>query len=79
LEKNPIDGELDSVLMVGNIESVEALRLVDLMRAEIRIEDLPSGIVPVPFAGMVLKVRFVDGRSWDLLISFTNPQTIEVS
>lgn len=78
LEYNPIDGELDSALMVGNIESLEAVSLVDLMRVKVNIDDVPCGVVGVPFGGIVLRVGFTDGSSWDLLIPFTNSQKVEM-
>lgn len=80
LEKNPVDGELSSEMMVGNISNLEVLALVDLQRNTVTIDDIRAGSDTQPgvVAGLRMKVELVDEDEWDLLVGLVNPQIVVV-
>lgn len=80
IEKNPVDGELESEMMVGNIAKLEVVDLVDLQRNTVAIADIRSNPAnkPAVVAGIQMKVELVDGDQWDLLIGLANSQIVSV-
>lgn len=66
-------------LLVGNIESMTVLDLVDPDRERVSVTDLLGGSAsPSALAGLHFLVTFVDDTEWEFLIGLTNPQIFAV-
>ena len=73
-------GDPDDVdpLLVGNVASMQVLRLVGPNRQRFVLEDYED-LLANQLAGLVMRVVFADERTWEFMIGLPNPQEFAVT
>lgn len=80
-ELRPGSAVATTELLVGNVESMRVVEIVDRERSRFATESLvglPTASLPPELAGLNVVVQFVGGREWEFLIGISNPQVYRV-